>query len=73
MTVDDVRPLLDRRIGLFVGGSTLWKETTLCDWGTLGNESGCLVHVGRVNPVRRINLCIRAGAHSFDGERLTIR
>lgn len=67
MGVDDVRPFLGARVGIFVGGSTAWKLSTLAQWGRLGREVGCLVHVGRVNSARRIRACALAGAHSFDG------
>jgi len=67
MTVDDVRGLLGPRVGIFVGGSTAWKEATVVRWGALGREVGCWSHVGRVNTKRRIALCTSAGVTSFDG------
>lgn len=67
LTPGDVVPWLGTRVGLFVGGSTAWKEQTLPQWGTLGRQVGCWVHVGRVNTARRIALCVAAGATSFDG------
>lgn len=67
MAPELVRPLLSRRIGIFVGGSTNWKLSTMCGWGRLAHEVGCYMHVGRVNTVRRIRLCSAAGADSFDG------
>ena len=67
LTVDDVRPYLGERVGIFVGGSTSWKLATLAEWGRLGQEVGCWVHVGRVNTQRRIHACVAAGATSFDG------
>lgn len=71
MCVEDVRPLLSERVGIFVGGSTEWKIQTLAAWGRLGAEVGAWVHVGRVNTARRIALCGAAGAHSFDGTSVT--
>jgi len=67
MAPDDVAHLLGGRVGLFVGGSTDWKERTLPQWGRLARECGCYLHVGRVNSSRRIFLCSAAGADSFDG------
>lgn len=64
----DVEHLLGERVGLFVGGSTEWKEsTTLSTWGPLARSSRCWLHVGRVNTARRIAICSAAGADSFDG------
>jgi hypothetical protein len=67
MQPDDVRPHIGPQCGIFVGGSTEWKVETLPIWCALGRETGALVHVGRVNSIRRIRLCILHGAHSFDG------
>jgi hypothetical protein len=67
MEPEDVRPFLSRDVGIFVGGDTAWKERTLPLWGELARESGCYLHVGRVNSARRIRLCQLSGAHSFDG------
>ena len=63
----DVRPFLGSRVGIFVGGDTQWKLSTLPGWAALGREVGCWVHVGRVNTRQRILACTAAGAHSFDG------
>lgn len=71
MGAEDVRPFLGARVGIFVGGSTAWKIGTAEAWGALGREVGCWVHVGRVNTAKRIRLCARAGAHSFDGTSTT--
>lgn len=70
MTVGDIVDLFrlyGRRIGIFVGGSTIWKEDTMKRWGTLARRLGIYCHVGRVNSVRRIALCAFAGVDSFDG------
>jgi hypothetical protein len=72
MTPEDVRPHLGPRVGIFVGGSTEWKLQTLAQWSHLGREAGTWVHVGRVNTARRIKLCIRVGATSFDGTSATM-
>lgn len=67
MTDDDLRPLTGERVGIFVGGDTAWKESSLPMWGRLAEETGCYLHVGRVNSARRIRLCAMAGVDSFDG------
>ncbi len=63
----DVASFLGSRVGLFVGGSTVWKERTMPAWCALARRVGCWAHVGRVNTARRIHLCGVAGATSFDG------
>jgi len=63
----DVRPYLSDRVGIAVGGSTEWKIKTVPMWGKLAQETGCWLHVLRVNSVKRMALCQDARAHSFDG------
>jgi hypothetical protein len=67
MTADDVRPLLGPLVGIFVGGTTEWKLETLPVWGRLAAETGCYLHIGRVNSAKRIKACAFVGADSFDG------
>ena len=67
MSEHDVYPHIGPRIGIFVGGSTEFKESTAAIWGRLASECSCLMHVGRVNSARRIAICGAAGATSFDG------
>ena len=71
MTAEDVRPFLGQRVGIFVGGSTAWKEQTMGQWGALGRQVGCWVHVGRVNTARRLHRCALAGVTSFDGSSVS--
>lgn len=71
MTDDDLRPHVDERVGIFVGGSTRWKLSSLPRWGRLAREVGCYLHVGRVNSCRRIGFSALCGAHSFDGTSAT--
>jgi hypothetical protein len=54
-------------VGIFLGGSTAYKLRTMTAWGLLATACGRWYHVGRVNTARRIRLCLRAGATSFDG------
>ena len=67
----DVQPHLSNRVGIFVGGTTEWKLDTMCRWGELARDVGCYLHIGRVNSCRRIRLCQKVGAHSFDGTSAT--
>lgn len=71
MQPPDVAPYLGSRVGIFVGGSTTWKLTTLPHWCGLGAQMSCRVHIGRVNSLRRLRACQLAGATSFDGTSVT--
>lgn len=71
MEIDDVRPFLSPAVGIFVGGTTEWKEATAGAWGSAARRRNCYLHVGRVNSVRRIRLCAAAGANSIDGTSAT--
>lgn len=61
----------NQRVGIFVGGSTEYKEATMGEWGRVARKRGAWLHVGRVNTARRIRLCHLAGADSFDGSAAT--
>ena len=70
MTPEDVIPILDEypgQLGIFLGGSTLWKWRTVCKWGKLARERGILYHVARVNTMRSIWHAESCGATSYDG------
>lgn len=71
MTVADVRGLVGPSLGIFVGGSTEWKESSLPLWGEVARARCAYLHVGRVNSARRIALCAAAGVNSFDGTSVT--
>jgi hypothetical protein len=71
MTYEDLAPHVGPLVGLFVGGSTEWKEASMAEWGRLKLDTGCYLHVGRVNSARRIRLCHLAGVDSFDGTSVT--
>lgn len=62
-----IEPLLTGRVGLFVGGTTEFKLSTMAAWSSLAAKKAAWCHIGRVNTVRRIRLCAAAGATSFDG------
>ncbi len=67
MTERDVARHLGSTVGVFVGGSTEWKERTAGAWGRLCRSRGAHLHVGRVNTRRRIRIAAEAGADSIDG------
>jgi len=67
MVPDDVRPYLNERVGVFVGGTTDWKINSMPAWGKLAKVTNTYLHIGRVNTSRRIMLCKDCGADSFDG------
>jgi hypothetical protein len=71
MMIDDLRAHIGPDVGIAVGGSTEWKETTTPKWGKLCAEMGAYLHVLRVNTCRRIAICAGAGADSFDGTSAT--
>jgi hypothetical protein len=71
MSAADVRGLLGAGVGIAVGGSTPWKLGSLPVWARLSRETGCHLHVLRVNTVRRIRYCQEHGVHSFDGTSAT--
>ena len=71
MEPDDVASLLGPRVGVFLGGTTEWKLSTMDIWGQLTKKVDCHYHVGRVNTVNRIMRCKHAGADSIDGTSVT--
>jgi hypothetical protein len=66
-----IEPFLSPRVGVFVGGDTDWKLSTMADWASIAHRKGGQCHVGRVNTARRIALCGKAGIDSFDGTSAT--
>lgn len=74
MTGEDVLQAvsLGPEIGLFVGGSTVWKEQTMGAWAALARSRGAWCHVGRVNTQRRLAMVNAAGATSCDGTSATV-
>jgi hypothetical protein len=67
----DVAPHLGPSVGVFVGGTTQWKERTTPAWARLARVRGAYCHVGRVNTARRIAICRDAGADSIDGSSVS--
>lgn len=71
MSPGDVMNRMGKRCGIFVGGTTEWKERTMPMWAALARENGAICHVGRVNTKRRVFLCAAAGVTSFDGSSVS--
>ncbi len=71
MVEDNLRAHLGADVGLFVGGSTVWKEQTMSRWAALARECGAWCHVGRVNTNRRLAMVVECGADSCDGTSAT--
>lgn len=71
MELRDVWRHLEPRVGVFIGGSTAWKERTMRLWARAAHDAGTICHAGRVNTQRRIALCQAANVDSFDGSSAT--
>lgn len=67
MTADDVACRLTEHIGIFVGGDSAWKDSTIPMWSNLAREYKTTCHVGRVNTLDRLRICQLANVTSFDG------
>jgi hypothetical protein len=74
MTAEDIGAVLRQYpdMGLFLGGSTDWKLSTMGEWGAVAHAFGRYYHVGRVNSRKRIRMCQHAGADSVDGTSGTL-
>jgi len=67
MMFSDFEGIVGERVGLFIGGSTEWKENAIIPWGRWAARRGVTCHVGRVNTARRISLVVAGLCSSFDG------
>lgn len=67
MSPNDLAPLVAPHIGIFLGGSTEWKLTTMRQWGEFCADRGIYYHVARVNSIARMALAASCGAASVDG------
>lgn len=67
MTESDVAPLVGPKVGVFLGGSTPWKISTMGAWGEFCARRALHYHVARVNTQCRMKQAAAAGASSFDG------
>lgn len=68
---DDVAHIVGPNLGIFIGGTSEWKEASALSWGKLAREAGARLHMGRVNSQRRIKIAQAAGCDSFDGSSVT--
>lgn len=67
MTPADLRPLVGRDVGIFLGGSTEWKLRHMATWGDFCKQLDLWYHVARVNTARRMKEALASQAVSFDG------
>lgn len=71
MSAADVDSAMRPGVGLFLGGSTAFKEGEAIAWGHYARARSLYLHMGRVNSARRIALASEAGVHSVDGTSAT--
>jgi hypothetical protein len=67
MTPEDIESILGQKVGIFIGGSDHFKESTMGQWARLAERKGVYIHCGRVNTNRRLRMCVAEGIDSFDG------
>ena len=67
MTEEDLSIFCARDIGVFIGGSTEFKLSSIGWISRMCDRFNVLCHVGRVNTLKRLEICVAQGAHSFDG------
>jgi hypothetical protein len=72
MTEAQVEARLRPGVGLFLGGSSEYKEASARHWGAFARARSLYLHIGRVNTVRRIAIAREAGANSIDGTSVTM-
>ena len=68
MTIDDIKPYIDKFSGVFLGGSDAFKWTAK-EWCDFAHDNGKKFHFARVNPKRLIR-AKELGADSVDGTGL---
>lgn len=67
MEEEDIFQFLPHVDCLFIGGSTQWKLKNIGRWSGMALKHGLRCHVGRVNTIRRVRMCMDGKASSFDG------
>lgn len=68
MTPCGVLAVIDRFAGIFVGGTSEWKMTSLPQWALMAKQEKKMLHVGRVNSLARAFYAAKVcKADSFDG------
>lgn len=53
--------------GVFVGGSSEWKDRTIPMWADYARSRAIVCHIGRVNTLKRLRACVEARVDSVDG------
>jgi hypothetical protein len=53
--------------GIFLGGSSEWKDKTIPMWADYARSRALVCHVGRVNTLRRLRACVESRVDSVDG------
>lgn len=66
MEASDVRAVMHRFAGIFVGGTLAWKVRTGAAWVHLAHELDKPCHIGRVGTPARVKWAKRIGADSID-------
>lgn len=66
MEVSDVRSIIGKFSGLFVGGTMDWKLSTAKEWVELAHEHRKPCHIGRIGTWDRIVWASTIGADSID-------
>ena len=72
VSLSDLETFTKRGIGIFIGGSTDWKLSSIKGIADLCRGYDVLCHVGRVNTLKRLRKCVFDGAHSFDGSGMAV-
>lgn len=67
MVESDIAPFVGPSVGIFLGGSTPWKISTMAQWGAFCRSRAVHYHVARVNTAKRIWLAAASGADSVGG------
>ena len=71
MTKQDILPYIKDGIGIFIGGTTEAKIQAIPFVSDLCNEHNSWCHVGRVNSIKRLKICLRNNVKSIDGSGFT--
>lgn len=67
ITFEHIADRLDLVDGFFVGGTTEFKLDAIAPWSKYAKTHNKIIHVGRVNTIKRAKLCNYEGVDSFDG------
>jgi hypothetical protein len=67
MVESDLAGLVGPSVGIFMGGTSEWKDANMERWGAFCAARRLHYHVGRVNTRGRMRLALASGATSADG------